>query len=125
MLHIVRRAQIGICLCTTGHTVSLKLPDKQQHLAPPLLVVDISLTCGRILRRGALALPMKKALWVLHYISVNLRIVVTIGKFRSTRIFRRDGLAFFLRFAFIFEYNINDTENLLKPSIRSRRQFPH
>ena len=62
MLHIARRAQIGIRLCTAGHTVSLKLPDKQQHLAPPLLVVDISLTCGRILRRGALALPVKQTL---------------------------------------------------------------
>ena len=46
MLHIVRRAQIGICLCTTGHTVSLRLPDKQQHLAAAFLVVDIALAGG-------------------------------------------------------------------------------
>ena len=59
VLHVVRRAQIGVRFRTAGHTVRLKLTHKQQHLAAAFLVVDIALTGGRILRRGALALPMK------------------------------------------------------------------
>ena len=62
VLHVVRRAQMGVRLRAAGHTVRLKLTDKQQHLAAAFLVVDIALTGGRILRCGALALPMEQAL---------------------------------------------------------------
>ena len=62
VLHVVRRAQIGVRLRTAGHTVCLKLTDKQQYLTAAFLMVDIALTGGRILRRGALALPMEQAL---------------------------------------------------------------
>ena len=62
VLHVVRRTQIGVRLRTAGHTVRLKLTHKQQHLTAAFLVVDIALTGGRILRRGALALPMEQAL---------------------------------------------------------------
>ena len=48
VLHVVRRTQIGVRLRTAGHTVRLKLADKQQHLAAAFLVVDIALTGGRI-----------------------------------------------------------------------------
>ena len=46
VLHVVRRAQIGVCLRTAGHTVRLKLTDKQQHLTAAFLVVDIALAGG-------------------------------------------------------------------------------
>ena len=59
VLHVIRRAQIGVRLRAAGHTVRLKLTDKQQYLTAAFLMVDIALTGGRILRRGALALPMK------------------------------------------------------------------
>ena len=46
VLHVVRRAQIGVRFCTAGLTVRLKLTDKQQHLAAAFLVVDIALAGG-------------------------------------------------------------------------------
>ena len=62
MLHIVGRPQEGIGRRTSCDPIRLKLPDKQQHLAPPLPVMDIPLSSRRICRRGALALPMEQAL---------------------------------------------------------------
>lgn len=62
MLHIVGRTQIRISLSTTCHTIRLELADEQQHLAAALLVVDITLTGGRIIHRRALALPVEQAL---------------------------------------------------------------
>ena len=46
VLHVVRRAQIGVRLRTAGHTVRLKLTDKQQYLTAAFLVVDIALAGG-------------------------------------------------------------------------------
>ena len=46
VLHVVRRAQIGVRLRAAGHTVRLKLSDEQQHLAAAFLVVDIALAGG-------------------------------------------------------------------------------
>ena len=62
MLHIVGCSQIGVCLCTSGHTIRLELADKQQHFATAFFVVDIALTCRRIIRSYALALPMEQTL---------------------------------------------------------------
>lgn len=60
MLNIVRRTRIGVCLGAASHTVGFKLTDKQEHLTATLHMVDIALTCGRILCRGTLALPMEQ-----------------------------------------------------------------
>lgn len=57
---ITCRTRIGVCLCTTGYAVRFKLTDKQEHLTATLHMVDIALTCGRILCRGTLALPMEQ-----------------------------------------------------------------
>ena len=46
VLHVVRRTQIGVRLRTAGHTVRLKLTDKQQHLAAAIFVVNIALAGG-------------------------------------------------------------------------------
>ena len=46
VLHIIRRAQEGIGLGASGDPVRLELPDKQQHLAPPLPVVNVPLSGG-------------------------------------------------------------------------------
>ena len=62
MLHIVGRTQICVCLCTSGHTIRLELADEQQHLTATLLVMDITLTGGRIIRCCTLALPMEQDL---------------------------------------------------------------
>ena len=64
MLHIARSTQIGVRLSAAGHTVGLELTDKQQYLAASLYMVDISLTCRRLLCYGALVLPMEQTLIV-------------------------------------------------------------
>ena len=60
MLHIVCRSQEGIGSGASCDPVRLEFPDKQQHLAPSLLVMDIPLAGGRVRRRGALALPVEQ-----------------------------------------------------------------
>ena len=55
MFHIVGRSQIGVSLRTAGHTVRFELADEQQRFAAALLVMDIALAGGRIIRRRALA----------------------------------------------------------------------
>ena len=62
MLHIVCRAQIGVCSSGASYTVGLELTDKQQHLASALYMMDIALASGRVLCRGALTLPVEQAL---------------------------------------------------------------
>ena len=60
MLHIVCRSQEGIGSGASCDPVRLEFPNKQQHLAPSLLVMDIPLAGGRVRRRGALALPVEQ-----------------------------------------------------------------
>ena len=60
VLDIARSTQIGVCFRTAGHTVGFELTYKQQYLAATLYMVDIALTCRRILCCSTLALPMEQ-----------------------------------------------------------------
>ena len=62
MLHIVSCPQIGVRSSAASHTVGLELADKQQHLTSALYVMDLPLASGRVLCRGALALPVEQVL---------------------------------------------------------------
>ena len=46
VLHVIRRAQIGVRFRTAGHTVRLKLTHKQQYLTAAFLVMDVTLAGG-------------------------------------------------------------------------------
>ena len=62
MLYIVCGSQEGVGFRATCHPVCFELPDKQQHFASPLPVMDIPLPGGRVCRCGALALPVEQTL---------------------------------------------------------------
>ena len=62
MPDIVHGAKVGISGGTAETGIRFELPDKQQHTASFLPVMDIPLSGGRIFGCGALALPVKQVL---------------------------------------------------------------
>ena len=62
MPDIVHSAKIGVSGGTAETGIRFELPDKQQHTASFLPVMDIPLSGGRIFGCGALALPVKQVL---------------------------------------------------------------
>ena len=60
MFHVSGRAQEGIGRRAAREAVRFELADEQEDAAATLLMVDVPLARGGVLRCGALALPMEQ-----------------------------------------------------------------